>query len=84
MICPICGNEMESGGLITSTRAGAITWLPGDSFEKNRWPMIASLNGKVIKVQVKFFPGQIKIPNAFYCERCNKVIGFFDIIDTKE
>lgn len=83
MKCPVCESEMQSGGLITSSRGRFISWLPKDSFEENRSFMRALTDGKTIKVETKFFAlmlsGQVKIPNAFYCEKCNKIVGIFDI-----
>ena len=79
MKCPVCDNEMQPGGLITGLRGGAVSWLPVDKYEKSRGPLRAQMNGKILMAENKFFSGQRKIPNAFFCEKCNKIVGIFEL-----
>lgn len=62
-----------------------INWVPAEEIEKN-----------ALKEAIRFtFPGvtisttqlpilkRAKVPNAYYCEHCNKVFGIFDVTDNE-
>lgn len=76
MKCPICNNEMEEGGIITE---GISTmWVPLNQFNKKGLKKLMYSKGKMIG-KPNIIIGQTKISNAFFCEKCNKVIGVFDV-----
>ena len=78
MNCPICGSKTEKGGIVTSGITAM--WHPLSEFEKQIWKRIIYKDGKSIGESSILF-NQTRIPNAFYCQNCNKVIGIFDIED---
>lgn len=77
MICPICGKEMEQGGVITN---GIAMWHPLKEFEKKGLKKLYYKNGRILG-EHSILLNESKIPNAHYCSSCNKVIGFFDITE---
>jgi hypothetical protein len=77
MNCPVCGGEMQRGGLVT--RVGFYSWLPADRIEINYSALSTLINGKALKGKTKFLSQQTKIPSAFYCEKCKKVVGIFEV-----
>ena len=77
MKCPICGFEMENGGIIADG-AVLVSWHPEREFEKKGLKSILYRDGKSIG-QAKPLLRIVKIPNAWYCKDCNKVVGFFDV-----
>ena len=79
MKCPCCGNEMEKGGLVASG-AAAVSWHPLKEFEKKWFNALYYKEGKAIGT-FSFPTKEVKIPNAFYCGQCNKVVGVFDVIE---
>lgn len=81
MKCPICGNEMEKGGLITD---GVVPmWVPEEEFEKKGLKGFVVHNVKKIG-KGSVLLGQTKIPNAWFCSNCNKIIGIFDVTGSSE
>lgn len=78
MNCPCCGKEMEKGGIIT----GGVTamWHPMKEFEKKGLKRLVYTDGKPIG-KSNVLLSQTMIPNAYFCQNCNKIIGFFDIED---
>lgn len=76
MNCPLCNSEMQSGGLIIDGVAPG--WVPMDEFQKKGLKRIVHTGLRTIgKTSILF--GQTKVPNAFFCEKCNKIIGIFDV-----
>ena len=79
MKCPICGEEMIAGGLIS---AGiSVGWVPKDEFDKKGLRRISYQEWHSIG-NSSILLGQTKIPNAFLCKKCNKIIGVFDVRKT--
>lgn len=78
MNCPICGKTMEKGGIVT----GGVTamWHPLSEFEKKKWRRIVYTDGKPIG-KSSVLLNQTRIPNAYFCQSCNKIIGIFEIED---
>lgn len=63
MKCPICGEEMLAGGLIS---AGiSVGWVPKDEFDKKGLRRISYQEWHSIG-NSSILLGQTKIPNAFY------------------
>ena len=79
MKCPICGEEMLAGGLIS---AGiSVGQVPKDEFDKKGLRRISYQEWHSIG-NSSILLGQTKIPNAFLCKKYNKVIGVFDVRKT--
>ena len=76
MDCPICKTAMEKGGIVT----GGVTamWHPMEEFEKKKWKRLVYTGGKAIG-KSSILSNQTRIPNAYFCRNCNKIIGYFDI-----
>ncbi len=76
MKCPICGGEMHKGGLV----AGGINvaWLPEEQLEEES-PLGVYVDCKSLKGERNHLLKQMKIPNAYFCEKCDKVTGLFDV-----
>ena len=71
MKCPICGEEMLAGGLIS---AGiSVGWVPKDEFDKKGLRRISYQEWHSIG-NSSILLGQTKIPNAFLCKKCNKIM----------
>ena len=79
MKCPICGTEMEIGGIIANG-AIVVAWHPKEEFEKKGLKSILYRYGKSIG-QANPLRRIVKIPNAWFCKRCNKVVAYFDVTD---
>lgn len=76
MKCPVCESEMQEGGLSANGRF--VIWHSKEIFDKKRFLGVLA-EGKFLKSKFNFLTMQSKIPNAFYCEKCNKVVGIFDV-----
>ena len=76
MICPICASEMQQGGLIAD--GIFVSWFPQEEFEKKNLLGI-HFDGKILDGHSNYILKQTKVPNAFYCETCNKVVGIFEL-----
>lgn len=74
--CPICGNDMQPGGIIANDVV--VMWHPQAEFEKKGLRQLAFFDGKAIG-QSSVLWGKTKIPNAHYCDKCNKIVGIFDV-----
>ena len=70
---------MIQGGIVT--HGVSTMWIPQTEFQKKSIKKIIYNGGKNIGCSDVFL-GQTKIPNAYFCPNCNKVIGVFDINDT--
>ena len=76
MRCPICGNEMQEGGLIIDGVASG--WVPMEQFQKKELKRIVHTGLRTIG-EVSILWGQTKVANAFFCRQCNKIVGVFDV-----
>ncbi len=76
MKCIYCGEEMEEGGLIIDGVASG--WVPMEQFKRKGLKRLVYTGLRTIG-KSNVLLGQTKVPNAFYCKNCNKIIGAFDI-----
>ena len=76
MICPICGGEMEEGGLIAS--GISVMWFPLEQFAKKGLERLW-YEGRKVSRKVELPSRPYRIPGAYYCRGCQKIIGIFDI-----
>ena len=76
MKCPICNNEMIEGGLVIDGVAPG--WVPMEEFQKKGLKRIVHTGLRTIGKSSVLF-SQTKVPNAFFCKNCNKIVGVFDI-----
>ena len=79
MKCIVCGAEMQPGDIVAS--GITVMWVLRREFQKKGIRKLIYEGGKSIghsNVSDMVF-GQTKIPNAYYCEHCNKIIGIFDV-----
>ena len=76
MKCPICNNEMQEGGLIIDGVAPG--WVPLEQFQKKGLKRIVHTGLRTIG-ETSILLSQTKVPNAFFCESCNKIVGVFDV-----
>ena len=77
MNCPICGKEMEKGGIIAE-KAITVMWHPDAEFQKKGLKSYIFRRGKLLGTHHPL-RAVIKIPDAWYCSKCNKVTGTFDV-----
>lgn len=76
MKCPICGAEMEAGGLIVDGVAPG--WVPMEEFNRKGLKRLVYTGLRTIG-EANILLGQTKIPNAYFCKKCNKIVGIFDV-----
>jgi len=76
MKCPICDNEMQEGGLIIN--GVSPSWVPKEQFQKKGMKRLVYTGVRTIGI-TNILLGQTKVPNAYYCKCCNKIVGVFDI-----
>ena len=76
MKCPICNNEMQEGFLTSNS---VIRWFPLETCNKK---IRLFDKGARLIGELKFLGQGTKVPNAYFCETCNKVIGIFDVKKT--
>ena len=81
MKCPVCGNDMEEGGLLIDGVAPG--WIPMEQFEKKGLERLVHTGLRTIG-KTNLLLGQTKVPNAFFCKTCNKIIGVFNITNHLE
>lgn len=81
MKCPVCGKEMEEGGLILNDVAPG--WVPMEQFQRQGLKRLAYTGLRTIG-RSNLLLGQTKVPNAFYCKNCNKIVGIFDVTNHLE
>ncbi len=77
MNCPLCGKPMEKGGIIAD-RAIVVAWYPETEYEKKGLKSLIYRGGKWLGTHHPL-RGVVRIPNAWYCSRCDKVTGIFDV-----
>lgn len=80
MNCPICKNKMQEGGLITDGVTSG--WIPLEQFNKKGVNKLVYTGLRTVG-KPNMVLGQTKIPNAFYCKECNKVVGIFDVTNQR-
>lgn len=78
MECILCGSDIQLGGIVT--QGVSAMWIPLSEFEKKGIRKLIYENGKTIGY-TDIIWGQTKIPNAYFCPKCNKIIGIFDVSD---
>lgn len=76
MNCPICGSEMDPGGIVTDGVTPA--WVPEKEFKKTGLKRLVYHDAKRIG-KANAILGQSKISNAYYCSKCNKIVGIFEV-----
>ena len=76
MRCPICDQEMQEGGLIID--GVACGWVSMEQFQKKGLKRIVYTGLRTIG-KPNVLLRQTKVSNAFFCARCNKVVGMFDV-----
>jgi len=69
---------MQEGGLIVDGLA--VNWVNLKEFQKRGLKRLIYNEVRPIG-KTNFILSQTRVPGAFFCERCNKVIGFFDVIN---
>lgn len=77
MKCPICGKAMHMGGIVADG-AILVSWYPQEQFEKTGLKSLWYTGGKTVGKSNPFLKS-VKVPNAWYCDGCDKVIGVFDV-----
>ena len=76
MNCPICGAHMEEGGLIIDGVAPG--WVPMEQFRKKGAKRLLYTGLRTIG-KTNILLGQTRVPGAFFCKNCNKIVGIFDV-----
>ena len=76
MNCPICGAQMEEGGLIIDGVAPG--WVPMEQFQKRGAKRLLYTGLRTIG-KTNVLLGQTRVPGAFFCKNCNKIVGIFDV-----
>ncbi len=76
MKCPICDTPMQEGGLIIDGVAPG--WVPIEQFQKKGLKRLMRTGLRTIG-NTNFLLSETKVPNAFFCEHCNKIVGVFDV-----
>ena len=76
MKCPICSSELSEGGIIVN---GIVCgWVPMEQFQKKGIRRLVHTGMRTIG-EPSILLGQTKVPNAWFCKNCNKVMGLFDV-----
>ncbi|RVU55364.1 PF20097 family protein [Anaerosphaera multitolerans] len=76
MKCPICKNEMENGGIFAESLH--VYWYEEREFKKNFLELKRRRNGVPIGKN-NYLGSTTKIDNVYFCKKCNKAMGIFDI-----
>lgn len=76
MKCPLCDNEMQEGGLIIDGVASG--WVPMEQFQKKGLRRMVYTGLRTIG-KTSILWNKTKVPNAFFCKKCNKIVGIFDV-----
>lgn len=82
MNCPLCGSEMQEGGLIVHGPTPPC-WVPLAQFTKKGLRSLAYSEAKPFG-KWNILLDRTTVPNAFYCENCNKITGIFDVTNHSE
>lgn len=76
MKCPMCGGEMESGGLIADRY---ISWVQ-EEFDKSALEEFGSgYEGRRNLGKYSPLKTETLVPGAWYCGACKVVTGVFDV-----
>ena len=81
MKCPICGGELQEGGLIIDVVAPG--WVPMEQFAKKGLKRMAYTGLRTIG-KSNILLGLTRVPGAYFCPVCNKVMGVFDVTNCLE
>lgn len=81
MKCPVCGREMQEGGMIAD--GVSVGWVPMEQFKRKGLARLVSTGLRTIGT-ANVVLGQTRIPNAYFCQNCNKIAGIFDITNKIE
>lgn len=76
MNCPCCDKEMQEGGLVSNGMA--ISWLPMEEYNRNPVKRMFYRGYKNIGT-TNVALRETKVPDAYFCANCNKVVGIFDV-----
>ena len=76
MLCPICGAQMEEGGLIIDGVAPG--WVPMEEFKKKSAARLLYTGLRTIG-KTNILLSQTRVPNAFFCKHCKNIVGIFDV-----
>lgn len=77
MKCPLCGGELEEGGLIV--HGVPAMWFPKAEYEKRGLGRIMYTGGKALTSRTNFLLDHTRIDGAYYCPACDKVMGIFAV-----
>lgn len=75
MKCPKCGMEMEKGGLVTDSCA--LVWYPEETYDKHPIKRTFTIGKRIGTTSMLY--SETKVPDAYYCEKCNIVTGVFSV-----
>ena len=81
MNCPLCGGELQEGGLVIDGVAPG--WIPMEQFQKKGLQRLVHTGLRTIGT-TNILLGQTKVPGAYFCPKCNKVVGIFDVTNHLE
>lgn len=76
MKCIYCGSDMQLGGIVT--QGVSAMWFPQESLKKSRLSKIIFEGGIAIGKE-DYLWGQTILTDAYYCQKCKKIIGVFSI-----
>lgn len=76
MKCPVCGGEMERGGLIADRY---VSYVPQEEFERNALQALGGYNGAKNLGKRSLLRSRTLVPGAWYCDACKVVTGVFDV-----
>ena len=76
MKCPVCGGEMERGGLIADRY---VSYVPQEEFERNALQALGGYNGAKNLGKHSLLRSRTLVPDAWYCDACKVVTGIFDV-----
>ncbi len=81
MRCYFCAGEPEEGGLIVSGLQ--VGWVPMEQFKRKGLKRLVYSGVKSIG-KINYVMQQVRVPNAYYCPSCKKVMGAFDVTESEE
>lgn len=67
---------MEEGGLIINSVMPG--WVPMEQFKKRGLRRLLYTGLRTIG-KSNYLLGQTRVDNAFYCPKCRKIVGLFDV-----
>lgn len=77
MKCPLCGGELEEGGLVV--QGVSAMWFPQEEYEKKGLQRVVYTGGKALAGRTNYLLDHTRIDGAFYCKKCKKVMGIFPV-----